>query len=455
MLKTDSISYTQINIEKRWDVKFNIELKLFKKNHFNLKTVEEISEHITNGATPLGADFPEQGVNFFKATDIRKFTFDFVNHMYIRPEESKNLKRSILYPNDIICTIKGKVGDVSVFPKGLTESNINQDNALIRLKEGYDPYYIAAVFNSKFGLNQMRAFTTETINPFLGLGNLKKLKIPFIDEKIMDDISFIVKKTIYNDLESISLIEKAKKILRDELNLNDFRIQKTFSVNLSSFVDSGLWIPKYSYPVYVNTLNDIKNKFDIVKLGDIADISSGNEVGRENYIKYIDRSEEDVPFIRTSDIVNYVLDLYPANFVSADIQGDLNQDNLKGDVLFTKDGKIGVSGMITEMDNVVLSSGIARIRINSLAKKYDISPEYLFLILSITETGIYPAIRRTVVASTIPHLRTDKLNDFEIPILNKEVMDNISRLVNDAFNIKNNNKILIKEIINSVDDELS
>lgn len=455
MLKTDSISYTQINIEKRWDVKFNIELKLFKKNHFNLKTVEEISEHITNGATPLGADFPEQGVNFFKATDIRKFTFDFVNHMYIRPEESKNLKRSILYPNDIICTIKGKVGDVSVFPKGLTESNINQDNALIRLKEGYDPYYIAAVFNSKFGLNQMRAFTTETINPFLGLGNLKKLKIPFIDEKIMDDISFIVKKTIYNDLESISLIEKAKKILRDELNLNDFRIQKTFSVNLSSFVDSGLWIPKYSYPVYVNTLNDIKNKFDIVKLGDIADISSGNEVGRENYIKYIDRSEEDVPFIRTSDIVNYVLDLYPANFVSADIQGDLNQDNLKGDVLFTKDGKIGVSGMITEMDNVVLSSGITRIRINSLAKKYDISPEYLFLILSITETGIYPAIRRTVVASTIPHLRTDKLNDFEIPILNKEVMDNISRLVNDAFNIKNNNKILIKEIINSVDDELS
>lgn len=115
------------------------------------------------------------------------------------------------------------------------------------------------------------------------------------------------------------------------------------------------------------------------------------------------------------------------------------------DVIFTKDGKIGCVGLITDADDVVLSSGIEILRVKESAKKEGITPEYLFTALSIPEIGRYGAIRRTVVASTIPHLREERLKDIEIPILDKELMKIITELVKEAFILKTQRKILLKE----------
>ena len=67
------------------------------------------------------------------------------------------------------------------------------------------------------------------------------------------------------------------------------------------------------------------------------------------------------------------------------------------------------------------------------------------------ETGLYPAIRRTVVASTIPHLREERLKEFEIPILDKTSMDEITKLVKEAFELKDEKKKLIKEVREEID----
>ena len=456
MLITDSINNKQIVHEKRWDVSFNIEINKLNSKNVDFKTVDEMSEHITNGATPLGANYPEEGINFFKANDVKKYTLDYVGHMYIRPEESEAIARSILQPNDILFTIKGKVGDVAVLPNGQPESNINQDNALIRLKPEYDPFYFTAVFNSKFGLNQIKAFATETVNPFLGIGNLKKLKVPFIEQSVMEDISNKVQQSIEYELKSLNLIKDAQEMLYGELNIDSKSSKEIgFSTNLSDFKDADLWIPKYSYPLYVDTINQIKENFEIVSLNKISDIIAGDEMGRNNYIKYLDRTETDVPFIRTSDILNYGVDLYPDFHVPIELYEETNQDLVSGDILYTKDGKVGMSGMLTPEDKVVIGSGVSRIRINNLAKNYNINAEYLFLILSLKETGVYPAIRRTVVASTIPHLRINRLGEFEIPILDNKISKKLSNIVSEAFNLKDKNKKLIKEISLEIDNELN
>ncbi len=101
--------------------------------------------------------------------------------------------------------------------------------------------------------------------------------------------------------------------------------------------------------------------------------------------------------------------------------------------------------MITDADNVVLSSGIEILRVNYLAKDKGITPEYLFIALSIPEIGRYAAIRRTVVASTIPHLREERLKDIEIPIIDTKVMKEITKLVKEAFMLKKQRKELLKE----------
>ena len=92
-----------------------------------------------------------------------------------------------------------------------------------------------------------------------------------------------------------------------------------------------------------------------------------------------------------------------------------------------------------------------RIRLNEKAKQLGITPEYLFLCLSIKEIGIYASTRRTVVASTIPHLREERLKEIEIPILDRETIVEITNLVKKAFELKDEKKRLIAEVRETMD----
>lgn len=107
--------------------------------------------------------------------------------------------------------------------------------------------------------------------------------------------------------------------------------------------------------------------------------------------------------------------------------------------------------MITEYDKAIISSGFVGLRINNKAKVHGITPEYLFLVLSVKEIGIYASKRRTVVASTIPHLREERLKEIEIPILDDNTIEEITQLIKKAFQLKNEKKYLITEIREAID----
>ena len=124
---------------------------------------------------------------------------------------------------------------------------------------------------------------------------------------------------------------------------------------------------------------------------------------------------------------------------------NIKQNVKVNDIIFTKDGKIGCVGLITGADNVILSSGIGILRVKESARKEGITPEYLFTALSIPEIGRYAAIRRTVVASTIPHLREERLKDIEIPIIDEGLMKSITELVKEAFALKAQRKVFLKK----------
>ena len=143
--------------------------------------------------------------------------------------------------------------------------------------------------------------------------------------------------------------------------------------------------PAFSYPLYVNTLKEIKKHWQTVPLGEISTVKKGDEVGSDNYNKYLDKKDSDIPFIRTSDIVNYEVDQFSDFYIPEEIHKELKQDINSNDILFTKDGKIGMSAIITKNDKAIIASGIARLRLKSEAQKFNITPEYLFIVLSIKD----------------------------------------------------------------------
>ena len=417
-----------------------------------------VIEDIINDGPANGIDirnFKIFGKPYIRVSDIKRCFISYSDIKFVALNEVP--KKIKLQEGDLLISRKGTPGIVSIVMKRDLNSVIGTEAILIRPKKKFDSYYLVAFLNSKIFFEQLISSLSGTVATGINHPSLLKLKI-FYEEHFSKKISKKVREAINYDETSLDLIHQAQQLFYQKLGINFSKIRKEnfYSVNLSDFKDVDLWIPKYSYLLYVNTLKAIKQKWQTVPIskGKIATIKKGDEVGSKNYNSYLDRKDSDAPFIRTSDLVNYEVDQFPDFYIPTEIYKELNQDVQAGDILFTKDGKIGMTAMLTPSDKVIIASGLSRLRLKKEAKEYNLTPEYLFLVLSLKETGLYPALRRTVIASTIPHLREERLKEIEIPILDKSSIDEITQIIKRAFELKDKKKKLIQEVRKEVDNYL-
>lgn len=460
MLKIISIKYNELNdrFEPRFHYYKNLHKRIYDK--FGFQKMKDIAK-LKSGTTPQHSDAKSKIYNtfFVKSADVKRFNINYTTISYITEEVHLNQRNSKILFSDVLITNTGKYLGFSSIYSSKGEANTNQNNIIIRLKKDIkldlNPYILSAFFNSNFGQNEIQSILTLTGQKYLNMSKFKELKIPTMSKIFVDALTNELERVYEYEGSALKLLENSKEDIYDLLNIDFSKIKtsKIFSVNLSTFKASDLWMPQYSNPLYINTLKAIQKKFQTVTLGEICSIKKGDEVGSINYIQYIDKKESDIPFIRTTDLVNYECDQFPDFFIPESVFEELQQDVKEGDVLFTKDGKIGMTAMITAFDKLIIASGLIRLRIKPDAfKKYGITQEYLFTVLSLKETGFYPAKRRTVVASTIPHLREDRLKDIEIPILPKDKIDLITKKVKEAFLLKDEKKKLVKKALKDIDE---
>ena len=455
-IKTLTIDYHKINelSDSRLSPSYYYVDVFFERFNENVKTLEDLGAEISSGSyidTYLGKD---QGVTFIRVGNVKPFNMDenednlkYVSHML--PEKIK------VKENDIVLgrtqAVSDKLAVASIIDKDKENSVISQHVSRVRIKS-LSPYYLIAYLNSNFYKAQTALATRGDTRVEMTHSQLKKVKvfIPKKDELI--NIETKVKQIVDDNSKSLNLIKKAKSLFYKQVQFQTNKQHNRYSsVNYMDIKQSNNFVCTFYNPLFYNTLKEIKSKFKTISLGEIANIVKGDEVGSSNYVDYLYKGENYVPFIRTSDVVNYEIDQYPDYFVSEIIYNELEQGFQNGDVLFTKDGKIGMVGMVTEYDKAIISSGFVGLRLNKKAQEYGVTPEYLFLTLSIKEVGIYASKRRTVVASTIPHLREERLKEIEIPILDKNTITEITDLVKQAFKLKDEKKRLISEVRETMD----
>ncbi len=463
MIKRFEINKSEISLDYRFEAAYYYFSKIIKEQsiqngvqYIKLKTICSTISDGEHSAIPRQKAI---GVRYLYGRNIKEGIVNFdpnTDSSYITEENYLKFSRIHLMENDILLTIVGTIGKTALYKSEyIGKAGIPRHIAKIRLKEtcGISPEYIVAFFLSKLGKWQLNNITTGNIQPLLSIGNIENLDVPIIKKELHDFITFKERNFIDCETKALKLISQAQQLFyfRIGVDFNAIAKKNTFSVNKSDFADADLWTPTYSYPLYVNTLKAIQAKWQTVPIGEIADLKKGYEVGSDTYIGYLEKRKTDVPFVRTSDIVNYEIDQYPDFYIPVEIYDEIGQGFQAGDVLFTKDGKIGMVGMVTEYDKAIISSGFAGLRLNKKAKDYNITPEYLFLCLSIKEIGIYASKRRTVVASTIPHLREERLKEIEITVLDKNTIDEITELVKEAFRLKDEKKRLIAEVRDTMD----
>lgn len=106
----------------------------------------EICRPITSGSTPSAENFRyEGGVPFLKVYNIRNqsIDFDYKKQFVEESIHTSKLKRSIIYPGDVVMNIVGPpLGKVAIIPNSYPEWNCNQAIVFFGLIKPMSPQYI-------------------------------------------------------------------------------------------------------------------------------------------------------------------------------------------------------------------------------------------------------------------------------------------------------------------------
>lgn len=214
-----------------------------------------------------------------------------------------------------------------------------------------------------------------------------------------------------------------------------------------------IFIPEYYNPEILKELETLKSsgKYSLVTVGDLIDknvlqIKRGNEIGSQFY------STGEIPFVRTSDIVNWEIKFDPIKAVSEEIysQYKVSQDIQEKDILFVNDGTflIGRTAMITELDlKIIIQSHVRKIRV--LDKNF-IDPYYLFYLLN-SKIVRKQIDSKTFVQATISTIG-NRLREIVLPI-SKDASE-IERITNKIRNIINKRAELRKKTMEIVDSSI-
>lgn len=461
MLTTKSTTFVKLKSARRFDSKFffleDTINKFTNKKEFEVIKLgdKRLLKKMTDGEH-AGQNFVNKGVLFVKNSSVKDFDISINDGFYISEAKHKTLKRSALKTFDVLFTTIGHIGTSTVVPLGFEEANINQNLVKIEIHLDYlDPFYLSAYLNSSLVKTQINCLFTGNIHGILTYPKVRNLEIIKPSSEFQKNISDKFQEAYLLSGEANKLIEEAIEIFHKGLKIDFEKIAEPryFSISAKDLRNKLYWLPNFYYPKYLSIVNAVKEKWKFSELGKISSIKKGDEVGSDNYNDYLEMKESDYPFIRTSDLYNYQVDLSPDFFIPEEIVNELKQDIRVNDILFSNDGKIGELAMVTESDRIIIQSHIKRIRIkNKLGNDFEnITQEYVFIVLSSKYLGEYQIKNNTVIQSTLPTI-ANRLSEFIIPLIEKNDIEIITQLVRKANNLKEERKVLIKSIRKSIEE---
>jgi type I restriction enzyme M protein len=220
-----------------------------------------------------------------------------------------------------------------------------------------------------------------------------------------------------------------------------------FIIKLSE-IKNNILIPNYYDPEIETKLKMMEHsgRYVLVSIKELVEkgllsIKRGNEVGSQYY------GMGNIPFVRTSDIVNWEIKIDPIKCIPKEIYEEYrkSQDIHENDILLVTDGTflIGRTAIVTSLDKkIVIQSHIRRIR---CLKAQQLHP-YLLLYLFNTDIVQQQINAKTFVQATISTLG-NRIYEIILPMPKDEnIIEEIIKEVSEIVEIK----ICVKRKIDNI-----
>jgi restriction endonuclease S subunit len=417
----------------------------YELSRLNVRQLTSFCSYIKKGIFDLSPDnYCEQGIPFVRTTEIKKEIADFDSAVYIPEEIHKKYKKTELRSGDIVFTkIGANIGDSSILPTLYKHYNFSQNVAGAKIKQNeINPYYLAAYLSSKYGKFQLKRVQMLSGQGKLELADIRNMLIFNADERKQESIAIIYKEAEELVLESKKLYSKAEQILLEELGLKDLDLKDDlfYATTLKEVKDNNRMDAEYYIPKYEELIAHIMNyKNGYCGLFEIAqNITTNHDPLKEGeHFRYIELSNiqasigiiENAKRLRTEDA--------PSRAKRKLKKGDVIVSSIKGSLDKT-------AMVVSDFDGAFASNGFFQFR----AKL--VNPAYLTLLIK--SNIVYLQLFREASGAILSAVPKESLKNIIIPKLDKNMQEEISKLVQNAHEKYHKSKLLLEQAKHKVEE---
>lgn len=437
----------QISIVQRKDVlqakRFDAEhfkpeyLEVEKKlRHSQGKSINELSQQINYGVN-IEPTYSEKGINFIRAQNLKEYGFggEVLKLPFTQKDFSKN---ELLHEGDLLIVRSGaNVGDIGVCTQDFENSTFGSYIIKFDVKDDIDPFFCYIFLKTRFGRSQTIRFRSGTAQPNISIPNLKEVLIPQLSENFQRKIREIFFESLQKQTKSKQLYKQAEQLLLQELDLVDYQPQHSlwFEVNKREVDRAGRYDAEYFQPKYSEIIEKIEKYgggFDVAK--NIVRWKKGIEVGSDAY------TDEGKQFVRVSDFSIFGIE-NTTKKISTELFQKLKSDfqPRKGEILFTKDGTIGISSVIQKEVEGIVSVAFLRLILKTKYKNFEKK------CLSLIFNSIICKLQAEQLSggAIIEHLKPDDFGKIKIPLIQSDIQQKIADNITQSHKLREHSKQLL------------
>ena len=250
------VYFSEVNLHK--DKRLDAEhyhpwhLENLRKIKEKAQPLSEFIIHISGGATPLGAVYPEEGIPFLRVQNIMPNYISDSGIKHLSPSQNQEILRSQLKKDDVLLTITGvSYGKSAVVTDEFVGANINQHSVKMTVRN-IVPYFLSVFLNCKYGYSQSTRHVVGITRPALDYSAIKSFFIPDLDRKFQETIASYCSQAEKSKENSKQCYREAQTLLLTELGLADWQPKhqltfvKTFTdTKHAERIDADYFQPKY------------------------------------------------------------------------------------------------------------------------------------------------------------------------------------------------------------------
>jgi type I restriction enzyme S subunit len=432
---------SELDFSNRLDSEYYKKQHLYYKNKIESLPHYELQEHSDFLIGPFGSAYDtnnyveEPEYRYVRGQDVKPFELQESSPRYMAREDFERLKKYALKPGDILVSVVGTIGNTCIVRDKDVPGIFSCKSTVVRVKDYINPYFLTSYLNCKYGYSLLARQERGALQKGLNLDDLKVILVPDFTNKFQYKFEELLKKVAEIQDLSKKIYESAELLLEKEIGI-DMSTITNGSISVKSFAESfgtsGRLDAEY-YQSKFDTLVTAIKKINHDKLCNIVNTKKSIEPGSNAY------QDEGIPFIRISDMSRYEISVPDKYIEPGSIYDDSSLYFKKDEILFSKDGSVGIAFKIKEDTKMISSSALLHLTIK---ENKDVLPDYLTLVLN--SEIVQLQAERDAGGSIIKHWKPSEIDELLIPVLDHSTQVKIAQQAQHSFELRERSKELLE-----------